>query len=606
MPTAPMTKTAPGISSVPFIALGDSLTQGFQSMGVAAISQNYSYPKQIADFLGITTFAQPVIRGSWPASEQKGQSTAATFTGVGNPPNLELVLRRAEALLAGQPNVRPPSPTVWRELHDEAGAVSAVLREALTDYLRTIEDAEPASLLAAPAPRNGFYQNLGVFGFTTLDISSANYAQRSGGLRLSFRGNVARIARQAIEGVSDLVESVTNAHPSLLQSLTAGLLTFAQHDFGARIAAESVGYVLGWGSRTALEAARAQQPRFITLWIGNSDVLTTMCDARIWDGATPLYTPAEVFADRITALVEQLLAFDSRPYLFLATLPSPTASPNLVRNRLGHWKSMLPSAAFLVDDQLLELEGIISDYNAILRELAQKYSGRVWLVDIHTLQERMQRATRDDAETTRSVIRHAVRAGLLSRQNAGDVLDAARGGNLATLRHIQEVNARLGERSFTTPATLTPDQSGAYLAHRQLSKLPSDPNVDAFIVRLASGKTYRLTGEYLAAGDNGAIMQGGVVGLDAIHLTNTGYAYVAREFLRVMFEADHETNGAVLRGLPGQGKAVADFDADLLRVAQQDSLLNSIPRLLPAALDAAGAVADLLGELHYSDPYLNR
>ncbi len=101
-------------------------------------------------------------------------------------------------------------------------------------------------------------------------------------------------------------------------------------------------------------------------------------------------------------------------------------------------------------------------------------------------------------------------------------------------------------------------------------------------------------------------MQGGVVGLDAIHLTNTGYAYVAREFLRVMFEADHETNGAVLRGLPGQGKAVADFDADLLRVAQQDSLLNSIPRLLPAALDAAGAVADLLGELHYSDPYLNR
>jgi hypothetical protein len=97
MPTAPMTKTAPVISSVPYIALGDSLTQGFQSMGVAAISQNYSYPKQIADFLGITTFAQPVIRGSWPASEQKGQSTAATFTGVGNPPNLELVLRRAEA-----------------------------------------------------------------------------------------------------------------------------------------------------------------------------------------------------------------------------------------------------------------------------------------------------------------------------------------------------------------------------------------------------------------------------------------------------------------------------------------------------------------------------
>ncbi len=580
----------------PYIALGDSLTHGMQSMGVAAISQSCSYPNLIADFLG-AAFTQPRVKGWLPGLAPAGQSE----TWVGSPPNIELVLRRAETLLAVQDKVAP-TPSAWSELHGEVAAVAAVLREAIVDYIHAVEDADPAELLVEPArPR---YQNLGVSGFTVQDVSTANYARLRAGLKLSFGGRLAKLSRTALDDVAHLLGNAT--HPSLLHSLTDGLLAVAQHDFGPRISAALVGAVLGRNSLTALDHARAQQPHLVTLWIGNSDALTTMCNAHIWDGNTPLYTPADVFHDRYAQLLDAILAFDSQPSVFVATLPSPTASPNLVRDRLGHWKSMLPSAAFLVDAQLMELETLVGQYNAAILQLARERAGRVWVVDIHALQERMQRGTRDDVQTTRRVVLHAVRAGYLDRDAAHDVLGAARAGNLATIRQSQEIANRLDARSFTAVTPLAPEQSGAYLTHRELSTAPAGPNLDAFALRLASGQLYRITGEYLSADDTGNVVQGGAVSLDAIHLTNTGYAYVAREFLRAIYAANAEARGAILRGLPGAKKTVDQFDATLTRVASEDSLLNGLPRLLPAALDAAGAAADLLGELHYTDPYLTR
>lgn len=582
----------------PYVALGDSLTHGMQSMGIAAVSQVRSYPKQIADFLG-APFQQPVLKGYVPGKGPQGHPDAH----VGNPPNLELVLRRAEALLSADSHATLPCPTAWKQLHDEVDAIAAVLREALTDYVSAVEDAQPDDLLAEPAPPA--YQNLGVAGFTVQDVSTATYAQRRAGLKLSFRGQVMRLAREALDGAAKVLTG-DSSHPSLLHALTSGLLASGQHDFGARMSADLVGNVLGRGALTALDLARAQQPRIVTLWIGNNDVLTTMCNCHIWDGDTPLYTPPNIFRDRLALLLDAVLNFQSHPHVFLATLPSPTASPNLVRNRLGHWKSMLPSAAFLLDAQLLELESVIAEYNAAIRQLARQREGRVWLVDVHSLQERMQRATRDDLKAARLVVEHAVRAGYLDTEAANDVLGAVRAGNLATIRHTHEVAQRLANRPFTEAAQLAPEQAGAYLTHRELSSAPTDPSIDAFTVRLANGRPYRLTGEYLSADDSGAIAQGGAVSLDAVHLTNTGYAYVAREFLRAIYAADTNTRGAVLQGLPGQRRDVKDFDAALQQVARDDSLLNGVPRLLPAVLDAAGAAADLLGELHFSDPYLTR
>ncbi len=592
----------PVVLPAPYVALGDSLTHGMQSGGIAWHSQNYSYPKLVADFLGARPFAQPMLKGWLPKQASQGQPG----TWVGSPPNMELVLRRAELSVSGASGKPAPDPGSWRELHDEVEGVVAALREAITDYIRAVEDATPADLLVEAPPASGMYQNLGVFGFNVQDISTTSYVQATAGMRPSFRGQIARIARHVIEGAAPALAVGGNAHPSVLEALSLSLLTAVGNDFGARLNAERVGYVLGRGHRTALETARAQQPRIVTLWIGNNDVLSTMTNAHIWDGDRPLYTPADVFHDRMAALIDAILAFESRPCMFVATLPSPTASPNLQRSRLGHWKSMLPSAAFLLDGQLLELEAIVGQYNESIRQLAAERPGRVWVVDVHALQERMQRGTRSNAEATRRVVVHAVRAGHLTMRGAEAALGAARAGNLHTIRHALDIDAQLAGRSFTEIAALPPDRSGATLANEAFTARPGAPDVDAFVVRLASGETYRLTGEFLAAGDNGRILQGGSVSLDSMHLTNSGYAYVAREFLRVLYEADAHMRGTVLRGLPGQQKSLAQFDVELLRVAQQDSLLNDIPRLLPAVLDALGASADLLGQLHFSDPYLTR
>jgi hypothetical protein len=88
-PNSPKERT----QSVPYVALGDSLTAGAQSLGVAAISQRYSYPCLIAGLLGIKPFGQPLLKGDLE-TYQAGY--------IGNPPNLELVLRRAESRLSQQ------------------------------------------------------------------------------------------------------------------------------------------------------------------------------------------------------------------------------------------------------------------------------------------------------------------------------------------------------------------------------------------------------------------------------------------------------------------------------------------------------------------------
>lgn len=50
------------VPRVPYVALGDSLTHGMRSGGLAWVSRHYSYPKQIAGVLGMTPFARPDLK----------------------------------------------------------------------------------------------------------------------------------------------------------------------------------------------------------------------------------------------------------------------------------------------------------------------------------------------------------------------------------------------------------------------------------------------------------------------------------------------------------------------------------------------------------------
>jgi hypothetical protein len=591
--------------SVPYVALGDSLTHGMQSLGVAAISQDYSYPRQIARFLGIddADFQQPTLKGWLPGKAPPGQ----TDGWVGHPPNLELVLRRAEDLLNRQPNGYVPDPTLWQEVGTEVGSVVAVLREALTDYARTIENVHPEDLLAEPRPEHG-YQNLGIFDFYVADLSSKSF-QSFAAPHISFRNAPHQWLDRLVEHFAPSILSLApHAHPSVFQALVGALWIAVERDFASRLRADSVGYVLGRDSTTMLQAAEAQQPKIVTLWIGNNDLLKPMTDARLWKDGQPLFTKPDDFCAQMDELITAILAIPSKPYLFVATLPSATASPNLVRSRLGHWKSMFPSAIYLLDSQLFELEAYIGEYNRYIKGLDSqpRYHGRVWHVDVHALQERMLRGTRDDLRTAQRMITHAVRAGLIDRPQAQAALAAARSGNLKTIRHAHDVAGRLGKRSFASVEPVLPKEGGLLFANSQYNAANENENLDAFVVKLKSGQYYRLTGDFLAAGDDGTISQGGAVGLDAIHLTNIGYAYVAREFINAIYAANRSSDGAVLGGLPHAPADPVQFDDVIRSVAQADSLLNAVPRLLPAVMDAAGAMADMLGEIHFSDPYLTR
>jgi hypothetical protein len=135
-------------------------------------------------------------------------------------------------------------------------------------------------------------------------------------------------------------------------------------------------------------------------------------------------------------------------------------------------------------------------------------------------------------------------------------------------------------------------------------------NVEDFRIELASNHVYRLTGEYLASGAEHAdaehadaehadeVVQGGMVGLDGIHLTNTAYAYVARLFLQRMRDAHAELHDVLewdlpdgsRYSLPGVHKDDSELDKMVLKVAREDSLLNHVPVLGHSWPLVAGAV----------------
>src|SRR5262249_1237944 len=139
------------------------------------------------------------------------------------------------------------------------------------------------------------------------------------------------------------------------------------------------------------------------------------------------------------------------------------------------------------------------------------------------------------------------------------------------------------------------------------------PDVDAFTVRLKPKaligtpnpeRIYRITGEFLADGDDHVIAQGGAVGLDSLHLTNTGYAYIAPEFMKVIQAAD-QTNPDILKGLHGAAKTPDMFDQTLLDIAMNDTLLNDVPPYLTEVMDLLSAVGNAMGEMHYWNPSLS-
>ena len=78
------------------------------------------------------------------------------------------------------------------------------------------------------------------------------------------------------------------------------------------------------GGRTQLEAARAVRPTFVTMWLGNNDVLGAALA-----GDTTLITPQAIFADRFAAVADSIARFQDLEGAVLIGVANVTLIPNL-------------------------------------------------------------------------------------------------------------------------------------------------------------------------------------------------------------------------------------------------------------------------------------
>jgi len=199
------------LASGGFVAIGNSLTAGYQSGGLMEDFQQYSYPKLIAQQMGVTTFAQPTV--SYP----------------GLPSVLEL--------------------------------------QSFTGSLAEAPGTGAPTNLAYPLP----YNNLGIPGIVLADVMMSTSTQNS--------------TDQGLSG-SGLIDVVLR------------------------------------GQGTVWQQTKALHPSFVTLWIGNNDVLGFATSG----GASPTSpTDANIFAFLFNQLSDSIASLNAK--VAVANIPNVTDIP---------------------------------------------------------------------------------------------------------------------------------------------------------------------------------------------------------------------------------------------------------------------------------------
>lgn len=233
-----------------YVAIGNSLTAGYMDNGLSVVGQLSSYPAQIAPQLGLNPapgaadwFAQPLI--NLPGVGESEASSPANVAGV---------------------------------LHWNGAAISVLDETPLLEL--------ESSLLAAssyPTP----YNNLGVPGATTLDVSEA-------------------------------IDATTSQRPgNVFFDLVLRNPTF--------------------GDVAMLDQAIAQGPTLVTIWIGANDVLGGATSGSPEVGVN--VTPPAAYEGLMSALISELVdgveaRFGYTPHLVVANIPSITTIPYFVPKAL--------------------------------------------------------------------------------------------------------------------------------------------------------------------------------------------------------------------------------------------------------------------------------
>jgi len=326
-----------------FVALGNSLTAGYQSAALTAKYQEYSFVKQIAKQAGLSDdqFTQPLL--GWPGLGAYTEKGAGILQFNGFDEN-------------GNPKIDP------------------------VPYAGTGFDPFNPFLNAEVAGLGRPYNNLGIPGIVLADVDSAISSAQS------YSG-------------SGLIDVVLR-NPA-------------------------------FGNTTALQQALSLQPKLVSLWIGNNDVLGYATSGGTYP---PAPTDKNTFAYLYNSLLQKLLNAGTKVVLAnipdVTNVPFFTTVPYMVEvqgNNIPLWiqatdgvrqataedlilltaksyigdvsgtygpadvplgldkSAPLPSAFVLDKQEKAIARQAVADFNAVISDLAANSGGKVALVDINAL-----------------------------------------------------------------------------------------------------------------------------------------------------------------------------------------------------------------------------
>lgn len=353
------------MSAFRFAAIGDSLTQGFQS---GAISKSaWSFPAIVARAAGLTV-----------GTTAEADFRVPEFPGDGLPLNVEAALT-AVAKVTG-PEVS------FREWVTEVPT-------ALTRYVDSIEDYYERQGGNQPSTFEGVYHNLAIFGHTVFEATHMNSA----------------IARQLIEQEEGLLDDDPFGLPSAAEArVTARVLNPA--DSPARSRATQLDN-LDWLVNGSTELGIQAEPLdAVIVWLGANDCLETVVTLEVRDmsdAAAPVndvtarrrfnLTSVRQFDTDFRALAERVTSIlEGKPTrVFVGTVPDVTIPP--ITTGLGptdadglfeHYARFIvkPSRAPRVSallyktlsrDEVRTIQRRIGEFNRIVREVAARSA---WVV----------------------------------------------------------------------------------------------------------------------------------------------------------------------------------------------------------------------------------
>jgi len=330
-----------------YVALGNSLTAGFQSGGLAEKYQTQSYPALLAQAMGINDFEQPLI-------ENPGIGSSVDAQGK---PRGPLVLDLARRTLGYAALTKDPADMLFRK--------------------------------AFPRP----YNNLGVPGALTADVLSAYSGTTAQSYVLAHQPNP--YFDMVIRGAS-LMNGASMLAQAIAQNPEIVTLEIGNNDILGGVTA---GTVVPGVTVTPAPVFRNLMGRIV-------DSLLAATEAKIVVGNIPKITAIPYVSAIPPFIIDTtfsvVLGPDSLPIPWLteedsvAAVLFPALEKLLAKDgvpaALGGTGKKLPANLTLTQNEIATANHLVDEYNAVIDSLVSAHDNRLALADVYGLMNRLNAA----------------------------------------------------------------------------------------------------------------------------------------------------------------------------------------------------------------------